>query len=182
MKRNISQRAVCLLALLLTAACGASNSGEKFDAAEELSAYPKVTFTAAGMKDRYTDATFLDYTRDHGTQIEYLASDGRAYLWYPGNKAIVVGQWLVRPHPRVPTVGEICFRYGPASFNPVTRQRGGQLSCTPSGDFIIRENEYTRGDPLGLASAGIPFVLDKGRRYSLPKIGAKLGREVQLHR
>lgn len=171
-----------LCAALSISACGSQNSGGEFDAAKELAAYPRETFSAAGMTKRYSDATFLDYSRQHGTQIEFLAKDGRAYLWYPGNKRIVVGRWLVRTHPRVPTIGEICFRYGPNTYNPVTKQRGGRLNCTPSGSFIIQENEYTRGDPLGLSSGRIPFVMDKKKRYSLPKIGARLGRDVQLYR
>ncbi|MBL4556436.1 MAG: hypothetical protein JKP98_02155 [Rhodobacteraceae bacterium] len=39
----------------------------------------------------YGGATYKSYSRAHGTQIEYLASNGRAYLWYPGNTRVVPG-------------------------------------------------------------------------------------------
>ncbi|MEO9822315.1 MAG: hypothetical protein ABJ370_05955 [Paracoccaceae bacterium] len=182
MRRKNYLNAACVIAVLLISACSSQSPNGQFDPAEELSAYPRETFGAAGMQKRYSNATFLDYSREHGTQIEHLSSDGRAYLWYPGNKRMVVGSWLVRPNPRVPTVGEICFQYGPNTFNPVTQQRGGRLNCTTSGAFIIKENEYTRGDPLNLSSGQIPFVLAKDRKYSLPRIGAQLGQSVQLYR
>ena len=50
--------------------------------------------------------------------------DGKAYLWYPGNQRIVVGEWKTQADPRGQSYTQLCYRYGPNTYNPVTRSRG----------------------------------------------------------
>ena len=128
-------------------------------------------------------AYYSGYTRNtfdpwHGTQVEYNAPDGMSYLWYPGNRVIVKGRWkvetstskavepvvvankvvtTVRPQPYL-----ICYQYGLNSYNPVTKQRGGNWSCRPLPDDKYLGTERMKGDPLGLStSVGVPYPLDK---------------------
>ena len=148
----------------------------------EIASYPANTFTQDGLQIRYADATFLDDSVQHGSQVEYLASDGTAYLWYPGNQRIVVGQWRTHGPDRGETFGSICFRYGANTFNPATNRSGGSWNCVNGGLHIILEDQYTRGDPFLLASRRLPFVLHKNRSYTLEDIGTALGASVSTLR
>ena len=145
----------------------------------EIASYPASTFTQDGLQTRYADATILDDSVQHGSQVEYLASDGTAYLWYPGNRRIVVGQWRTHGQDRGETFGSICFRYGANTFNPATNRSGGSWNCVNGGLHIILEDQYTRGDPFQLATRHLPFVLDKDRSYTLENIGTALGTFVK---
>lgn len=114
----------------------------------------------------------------HGTQIEYLAGNGRAYLWYPGNESVVVASWSLRNRDQK-TIGggsyqipEICYTYSKATYNPVTRKSGGNLECSSLSVFSIYIDEMAPGDPFGLASGKVPFPLDK-RSTTLDALYAK---------
>jgi hypothetical protein len=41
----------------------------------------------------------------------------RAYLWYPGNRRLVIGAWQR-------TLDKVCYRYGENTYNPRRLQRG----------------------------------------------------------
>lgn len=119
---------------------------------------PASIYQADSLKARYAGATSVSYSEAHGTQVEYTAKDGRAYLWYPGNKSILRGSWRIQTTPE--GFGRMCFKYGRNTFNPVTNQGGGVWSCTLASSFLSVEREYRPGDPLGLAQqAAVPFVL-----------------------
>jgi hypothetical protein len=107
----------------------------------------------------------------HGTQIEYLAADGRAFLWYPGNKVVLSGNWRTETEPRTVTdrskerhftVASLCFRYKTTRINPQTGESGANWSCTPSLFYLRRKKEEVTGDVFGLSRQGAPpFILDR---------------------
>lgn len=159
-----------LAAALLTACAGAGP--ERFDERQtRLALLPNSTFTVEGLRQRYAGATHLGYSKQHGTQVEFLSPDGRAFLWYPGNRAVVIGAWTAEPNIRKDNSGPgaICFRYGPNTYNPVTRQGGGAKNCVPAKWFLHGESGYVRGDPFNLASGRIPFVMER-EFYSLNRL------------
>ena len=93
-----------------------------------------------------------------GTQVEYLAEDGSSYLWFPGNRGVVRGQWTLHYwHDRY----GICFRYGAATRKPVTKDPRDSFDCTLLSDYAATVAEVRDGDPLQLGSRKIPFVLTR---------------------
>lgn len=101
------------------------------------------------------NATYLSYSKQHGMQIVYLAEDGGAYLWYPGNIHVVNGEWEV-------VLDEICYRYGANTYNPVTRQRGGRWNCRFVGLDASLNIAEVAGDPFSLSSREVvPYVLQR---------------------
>jgi hypothetical protein len=106
--------------------------------------------------------TTMSYSSGHGTQVEYVAPNGKTYLWYPGNANILKGQWKVED-------GNMCFAYGANSYNPVTKQRGG-WECEPVGVYQGSISQQVSGDPMGLAGRrAVPFDLT-GRASTLDQI------------
>lgn len=98
--------------------------------------------------------TYLSFSAAHGFQVTHLAAGATTYLWYPGNLSGLTGDY------KRDTVGgrdAMCWRYGPQTYNPVTKTRGGQFACQPM--------EFTRktivaqlsGDPFNLASGRVPY-------------------------
>lgn len=116
----------------------------------------------AELQKRAAGFTHRSYSKPHGTQIEYLSPDGRAFLWYPGNRRVVVGSWVVEPNDRDPKSGVICYSYTNA-FNPVLKTSGGR-QCVLSTTFVRGAKESLSGDVFGLSSGRIPFVLAKDER------------------
>lgn len=147
---------------------------EKYNVAKnaDLTRYDLSVFEAAGLRKRYSGATTLDYSEQHGTQVEYMAADGRAYLWYPGNSRVVVGQWKTQTARN--GAGEICFRFGTNTYNPVTKTRGGYWNCRNGRGFIFLEEEYTTGDPFNLESGRIPYVMPKSRKMTFKSLARPL--------
>lgn len=105
----------------------------------------------------YAGRTIVFHDPLHGTQVEHYAAGGEAFLWYPGNRRTVPGRWEVRTAKQ-----RICFRYGTQTFNPVTRRRGGAWNCTPLRLHRRLARASCAGDPFGLASGRLPFVLARG--------------------
>ena len=105
------------------------------------------------------DKTAMTYDRGHGTQVEFVAGNGKTYLLYPGNTVIVRGKWKLTRTSN-PKVFDMCFRYPDNSHNPVTGQSGGGWECRPAGFYLRDLVEVRDGDVLGLArSKEVPFVL-----------------------
>src|SRR5690606_18542591 len=61
-------------------------------------------------KGLFAGVTFVHYDRGHGTQVEYMAKNGKTYLLYPGNKVIVRGTWKLDRTDK-PKVFNLCFKY-----------------------------------------------------------------------
>jgi len=85
----------------------------------------------------------------HGLQVEYFSPDGKVYLWYPGNVRSVVGEWTAEKN-------DLCFRYQPNSYNPVTGQRGGAWECRNRAREKIALVSKADGDPFQLKSGRVP--------------------------
>jgi hypothetical protein len=112
-------------------------------------------------KGLFAGVTFVHYDRGHGTQVEYMAKNGKTYLLYPGNKVVVRGTWKLERTDK-PKVFNLCFKYPDNSYNPITKQLGGGLECQPAGFSLTDVVDSVDGDILGLAkSEKVPFVLSK---------------------
>ncbi len=102
--------------------------------------------------------TVLFYNQAHGVQVEYYSKNGRSYLWYPGNPRSLQGKWKKKMDGKL-----ICFSYPSYSYNPVTKERGGDWKCRLTRDFERNVTQACGGDVFRLASGKIPFVLKKSR-------------------
>ncbi|HEX8662456.1 MAG TPA: hypothetical protein VF744_00330 [Beijerinckiaceae bacterium] len=139
--------------------------------------------TAAEWGRRFlANRTYRSYSPQHGTQIEYHAADGRAFLWYPGNAVILPGRWRAEEVPNAPKLWEEppgsgnivertlfrpCYRYGPDTYNPVTRHHGDTWECAGLFQGL---GEARDGDLFRLARGGpVPFVLAK-QRYAYDEL------------
>jgi hypothetical protein len=111
---------------------------------------------------KLTSSTPAQPMKGTGTQIEYLGADGKAYLWYPGNPNLMVGEWktgtvpLIRNNNGVENRSEmptLCFRYGSQGF-----------SCDGAYTYLRRVTDSAPGDVFGLSRRSKPpFVLDRER-------------------
>ncbi|WP_282608349.1 hypothetical protein [Pelagibius sp. Alg239-R121] len=93
-----------------------------------------------------------------GTQVEYLAENGQSYLWFPGNRRLVRGHWVVR---RWREKYEICWSYGPNSRHFITGKRGKNLTCDLLSNYAESIAEIRREDSFSLSSGHLPFVLKR---------------------
>lgn len=130
---------------------------------------------AQEVRHYFSNRTKLSYSSGHGTQVEYSSADGRVFLWYPGNRAVVSGRWRVEEigpvivrqegNPAEPgkprKLAKVCFQYGPNTYNPVTQHQGGGWECTLYGSLKATARESRSGDVFNLANGKIPFVLLK---------------------
>lgn len=165
-----------LLAIpFVLASCGAQPLLEESQpkAEQKRAPLPNPSSNAASLRAQYADVTRLECTSQHGTQIEYLSPNGNTYLWYPGNRRVVVGEWKTQNA----TGGgaELCYRYGANSYNPATGSRGEEFHCINAQLSNFLENERMHGDAFQLATGEIPFVLKPKRKYSLGQVGRKAG-------
>lgn len=104
------------------------------------------------------NVTIMTYDPGHGTQVEYYDASGHTWLWYPGNRVVLPGEWKIEP------MGGhqlICFRYGANTYNPVTGSRGKQWECMPLGNAEQAVVERKKGDVFGLSTGKLPFVLTR---------------------
>lgn len=102
------------------------------------------------------DTTYLSFSHAHGFQVNYLAPQGKAWLWYPGNRQVVREEYK---QDIVSGREAICWRHPSRSYNPVTKTRGGTFACqslTFSQRTIVAE---LPGDPFSLKSGRVPFQL-----------------------
>jgi len=98
-----------------------------------------------------SDYTVLTGSDQHGYQVEYVAKDGNAYLWYPGNSRIVKQQWKIEGE-------DICFRSPSNTYNPVTRTTGGDWQCGRQGLWTLVLRGRLAGDVFGLSkSENVPY-------------------------
>jgi hypothetical protein len=128
-------------------------------------------WNAAQTRQLLADKTNMSFSAGHGTQVEFTARDGSSYLVYPGNRNVLKGHWKLQEDKARHTTA-ICFIYGPNSYNPVTRQRGG-WECAPAAIYAAGLVEQANGDLLGLAKAGpVPFQLSH-QRTTLKSLAGK---------
>ena len=150
-----------LSAISLLAGCsgGLKTFGPTIDELNEMTPY-EVEAHIEGKTGR----TIMTYGWAHGTQIEYVATDGRAYLWYPGNSRAVPSLWEVQ-HRGLFTSSfhRICGKYPTRSYNPVTREYGGYWQCDSINAWAKRIPETREGDIFNLSSGKVPWVLSKDK-------------------
>jgi hypothetical protein len=119
----------------------------------------RIDFLGSNVSLAVSNRTMMMRDGHHGDQFEFLSNDGRTWLWYPGNRTLVRGDWKADG-------SRICFRYGKNAYNPVTGQQGGKWECTPFADWKPRALGGYRGDVFGLTQRDqVPCVLDKYSYY-----------------
>lgn len=107
-----------------------------------------------------SNMTYLSFSNGHGFQVNFIGENGKAWLWYPGNRASLPEEWKRQ---KVGTVDAICWRHPTNSHNPVTGQDGGGFSCAPLDLQQKTIVSVIDGDPFNLKSGAIPYVLDRCR-------------------
>ncbi len=96
----------------------------------------------------------------HSNQIEYLAPDGNAYLWYPGNRIILKGKWAVIED-RL-----IAFSFQEGTYNYLTKERMDRWDYRPLEFFVDTIQARREGDVFDLRK-GLPRVLIKDEPIEL---------------
>ncbi|MDO5632925.1 MAG: hypothetical protein Q4G22_13970 [Paracoccus sp. (in: a-proteobacteria)] len=153
---------------LLLAAC--TNSPEYQAAA-------RMTDNPTQVRAFLSDTTVRSYSGPHGTQIEYLAADGRSHLLYPGNARIVPGEWQIRGSGEINA--EMCFRYGPNTYNPATGSHGSNWECGFLTDYLMYRDEIIDGDVLRLAGRTVvPAPLPKRQNLTIGQVQSMWGLPV----
>ena len=102
-RTGAARRVLSILAVCALAAC---QSTEDRTANEEKAAAAR---KEAGLREPFVkptsraeaEAFFVGKTRlvsafNRGVQISYMAPDGSAYLWFPGNPVVLRGQWSIK--------------------------------------------------------------------------------------
>jgi hypothetical protein len=117
--------------------------------------------------------------RIHGTQIEYFHPNGRAFLWYPGNKSAVPSEWKIKPGGALNSAATICFRYPQRSYNPATRKFGGTWNCRPSTVFGRNMTALIQGDEFNLSSGRLPRSMPRGAVLSTSQLVKLIGRPIK---
>lgn len=169
--------AVCLLAITFLSTCSRPDAQGRYGKVSDerrklLTAYGK---DGATLRAFLSGATYKSYSKAHGTQVEFLAANGSAFLWYPGNRVLVVGRWETRDFDS-PYSPDMCFKYGGNTYNPVTKTVGGNWTCRHGRGFIRQANGIVRNDIFDLQSGRIPFVMPKGPKLSFPSLLQKAGK------
>jgi len=144
-----------LLAGLALAACNSPSTNGPTSSPTNAYSFP--TGTSAFRKALVGKTLKFD-SAGHGTQIEYFAPDGKAYLWYPGNTRAVPSNWKVVSPTGTPLV---CFQYPSQSYNPVTKNFGGEWECQPNTSFAKKLSDIVEGDPFNLQSGGLPAQMQR---------------------
>jgi len=102
--------------------------------------------------------TYLSFSQAHGFQVNYIGAGGRAWLWYPGNSRGVPEEYKTDT---VNGTKAICWRHPGQSYNPVTKQSGGNFACQ-SLDLAKRLTvAELPGDPFNLNSGNVPYPLKR---------------------
>lgn len=146
---------------LLLMSCGGPEARSWYDKLDQINSSPEA------LENALSGATLItrdpnSFVQQHGTQVEYHAVNGKSYLWYPGNQSVVTGEWRTQQSSRGQT--QVCYRYGPSTYNPVTQQAGGSWTCNKR---YFQDSEFLNGNPFGLRAGRVPFVIpDKGRYYA----------------
>jgi hypothetical protein len=134
--------------------------------------------SAAEARQFFVCKTNMSFAAGHGTQVYYLRPDGTEFLWYPGNAGIVRAKWKIVAYPISNKPGReyasMCFQYGTNTYNPVTKQAGGNWECRLAHDKAQFVVDRVDGDVFGLAlRQAVPFVLGR-ERTSIAELRRKL--------
>ncbi|MBH1973456.1 MAG: hypothetical protein I8H94_00080 [Rhodobacteraceae bacterium] len=114
--------------------------------------------------------TALSIDTKYGSQIEYLAPDGKSYLWFPGQTRTTPGRWRVDGDSN--GAPRMCFLYGANSYDPVQKTYGGAWECGNLELYLGQLLQLAKGDPFGLRDGSAPFPMPKPPQ-ALDLIGAQ---------
>ena len=109
------------------------------------------------MADSVRDRTFIYYQRGYGVYIEYTASDGKVWMWFPGNTRVVHGIWGLRDFggPR------LCYKY----FNSRNAVTGvfENTECIEPEQALSKVDviDQRPGDTFALANDVLPYRKSK---------------------
>lgn len=140
---------IAFAGLVVLASCDAPSSRESAIAEVQSRANVFLDYPQA-------NTTYLSYSEAHGFQVNFIASGGHAWLWYPRNTVVVPEEWKLDAKGNA-----LCWRHPSASYNPVTKQSGGGFQCEslPLAQKTIVAS--LPGDPYKLSLGEIPYRLDK---------------------
>lgn len=110
------------------------------------------------------NTTYLSFSQAHGFQVNYLAPQGKAWLWYPGNRRGVPEEYK---QDVVSGQDAICWRHPSNSYNPVTRTQGGAFACQSLALSQRTIVAALPGDPFTLNSGRVPHTLERCNAPSL---------------
>ncbi len=105
-----------------------------------------------------TGKTYLSFSKGHGFQVNYIGQNGKAWLWYPGNRVVLPEVWKLA---KANSQSAMCWRHPQNSYNPVTKQNGGDFACAPLALQQKANVAVIDGDTFNLQSGKIPYVLKK---------------------
>ncbi|MFT6772497.1 MAG: hypothetical protein ACJA1L_000201 [Paracoccaceae bacterium] len=104
------------------------------------------------------DMTYLSFSKGHGFQVNFIAPEGKSWLWYPGNRAGLPEDYKLGT---VSGQKAICWRHPSGSYNPATRTGGGAFQCS---NLAFEQRTIVAappGDPYALATGKLPYRLDR---------------------
>ncbi|MBJ3785251.1 hypothetical protein [Devosia sediminis] len=115
----------------------------------------------AKWEDFFVGKTLISFDEGHGTQVYFMGEDRHSYLFYPGNRVVLRGDFEFHWRGGRPV---LCFRYGANTYNPSTGEMGGNWACRAAEGWARNVTERATGDPLGLSRRRqVPFVLSAER-------------------
>ena len=118
-----------------------------------------------------TTANGLEYASS-GIQIEYLAADGRTFLWYPGNAKVLPGRWKLQ---KASYGLEMCFLYGEAATGHYHAADGGwECDISPHITFWITMN-WSRATRCGWNASRCRSSCPRGSNVSIAQAMNKAG-------
>lgn len=133
------------------------------------------SYTQAEIDKLIRDRTALFNDPTYGRQVEYYGKDRAAYLWFPGSKSVIKGEWVTSPEGR-----EICFMY----FSPIYKQETGLdgtvPSCTNIETWEAEMLDSKPGDVFHLSRHKLPRVLEKNASYTTLDEVAKSGKSAKV--
>jgi hypothetical protein len=140
-----------------------ANGQVTYPITEKAKHYMEMASSSQKVRVYISNYTRMTADQGHGTQVEYNAPNGMSYLWYPGNRAAVLGRWKVEEGlapDQVHRFVHLCYLYSVLTYDPVDNSRGGKWECIPAWYAMIRTKERVPGNPFRLGpSAKIPFIL-----------------------
>jgi hypothetical protein len=162
--------------LLIVVAAGWAALGTAYSqSASTVWKVPKKPMTTSEAREFLSCKTRMSFMQGHGTQVSFTAPDGKVFLWYPGNKVVLSGQWEVRSRAissrsTLSIYAEICFRYGANTFNPVTGAAGNTWECMPADLLAGLTTDSSDGDLFNLHQRPVPAFVLSPEKTSLKQL------------
>ncbi len=118
------------------------------------------------LKEALSDVTSIVKQTGHGIYVEYTAPDGRLFMWYPGNSAVVTGTWGVSESFSPPRA---CFKYFSAYHGVTGEYEPNECVAavqTLSEAYVL---DKRAGDVFELSTKGIPYSKSPGNLPPWPE-------------